>query len=198
MMTKTQLDALRIELSIKAKNGIDFILAATIIWCLIAVIWTLPFSAYDRSVFTFIAGSFLLPLAFGLSKLLKTSWKIPENPLQPLGLWLNFAQLFYFPFLVFILIKHPDYFLMTYAIITGAHFFPYAWYYNNKAYAVMAGIISVGSLLVALRLSVNDFYLAGFFMAVCLFILAIWNYIIYQKRKLADKETSAAIVQSRD
>ena len=180
-MTKTQLDALRADVSAKAKNGIDFILAATIIWSMIAIIWTLPFSAYDRSVFTFIVGSFLLPLALGLSKLLKTSWKIPENPLQPLGLWLNFAQLFYFPFLIFILIKHPDYFLMTYAIITGAHFFPYAWYYNNKAYAVMAGIISVGSLLLALRLAPTDFYLAGFFMAICLLILAIWNFAIYQR-----------------
>ncbi len=181
-MTKTQLDALRADVGAKAKNGIDFILAATIIWCMIAVIWTLPFSAYDRSVFTFIAGSFLLPFAFGLSKLLKTSWKIPDNPLQPLGLWLNFAQLFYFPFLIFVLLKHPDYFLMTYAIITSAHFFPYAWYYNNKTYAIMAGIISVGSLLLALRLATSDFYLAGFFMAFCLLILAIWNFVIYRRQ----------------
>lgn len=186
-MTKSELDALRIDLSIKAKNGIDFILAATIIWCLIAIIWMLPFSAYDRSVFTFIIGSFLLPLALGLSKLLKTSWKIPENPLQPLGLWLNFAQLFYFPFLIFVLLKHPNYFLMTYAIITGAHFFPYAWYYNNKAYALMAGIISVGNLLLAMRLPTPDFYLAGFFMAICLLILALWNFIIYHQHRKEDR-----------
>ncbi|WP_321371823.1 DUF7010 family protein [uncultured Draconibacterium sp.] len=182
MVTKTELNALRAELGTKAKNGIDFILAATIIWSLIAVIWTLPFSAYDRSIFTFMIGSFLLPLSLGLSKLLKTSWKIPDNPLQPLGLWLNFAQLFYFPFLIFVLIKHPDYFLMTYAIITGAHFFPYAWYYNNKAYAVMAGIISVGSLLLAFRLSTSDFYIAGVFMAICLLILAVWNFALYTKQ----------------
>nr|WP_321355343.1 hypothetical protein [uncultured Draconibacterium sp.] len=187
MMTKTQLDALRTDVSIKAKNGIDFILAATIIWSMIAVIWMLPFSAYDRSVFTFIAGSFLLPFAFGLSKLLKTSWEIPENPLQPLGLWLNFAQLFYFPFLIFVLIKHPDYFLMTYAIITGAHFFPYAWYYNNKAYAFMAGIISGGSLLLTLRLATSDFFLVGFFMAICLLILAVWNFVLYHQHIKGDK-----------
>ncbi len=180
-MTKTQLDILRTDVSIKAKNGIDFILAAAIIWSLIAIIWTFPFSAYDRSIFTFMVGGMLLPLALGFSKLLKTTWKIPENPLQPLGLWLNFAQLFYFPFLIFVLIKHPDYFLMTYAIITGAHFFPYAWYYNNKAYAIMAGIISAGSLLLALQLPVKLFFLAGIFMAFCLLILAVWNFILYRK-----------------
>ena len=191
MMTKTQLNTLRADVGAKAKNGIDFILAATIIWSMIALIWMLPFSAYDRSVFTFIIGSLLLPFALGFSKLLKTSWKIPDNPLQPLGLWLNFSQLFYFPFLIFVLLKHPDYFLMTYAIITGAHFFPYSWYYNNKAYAIMAGTISVGSLLLALNLSPSDFYLAGFFMAFCLLILAIWNFMIYQKRKLAEQKTTS-------
>ncbi len=180
-MTKTQLDDLRTDASIKAKNGIDFILAATIIWSLIAIIWTLPFSAYDRSIFTFMIGGMLLPLALGLSKLLKTIWKLPDNPLQPLGLWLNFAQIFYFPFLIFVLIKDPEYFLMTYAIITGAHFFPYAWYYKNKAYAIMSGIISIGSLLLALWLPEPQFFLAGIFMAVCLLILAIWNFLLYRK-----------------
>ncbi len=189
-MTKTQLDALRADLGAKAKNGIDFILAATIIWIMIAVIWILPFSAYDRSVFTFIVGSLLLPLALGFSKLLKTSWRIPDNPLQPLGLWLNFAQLFYFPFLIFVLLKHPDYFLMTYAIITGAHFFPYSWYYNNKAYAVMAGIISFGSLLMTLRLTSTDFHLTGFFIASCLLILAGWNFVLYHQQNKAHAATS--------
>ncbi|WP_319501632.1 DUF7010 family protein [uncultured Draconibacterium sp.] len=190
MITKTQIDALRADVGAKAKNGIDFILAATIIWIMIAVIWMLPFSAYDRSVFTFIVGSLLLPLALGFSKLLKTSWKIPDNPLQPLGLWLNFAQLFYFPFLIFVLLKNPDYFLMTYAIITGAHFFPYSWYYNNKAYAVMAGIISFGSLLMTLRLTSPDFHLAGFFIAGCLLILAAWNFVLFHQQNKRHAATS--------
>ena len=69
------------------------------------------------------------------------------------GLWLNFAQLFYFPFLVFILLAYPEYFIMTYAIITGAHFFPYAWYYKSAPYAIMAGIISVGAMVLGLFLS---------------------------------------------
>ena len=89
---------------------------------------------HDKS--TFIVGSLMLPFAFLLSKFLDT---YGCNPLQPLGLWLNFAQLFYFPFLVFILIKNPTYFVMVYVIITGAHFFPYAWFYNEKAFAIMAG-----------------------------------------------------------
>lgn len=99
MVSKENFDKLRIELSVKSKNGLDFTTSACIVWLLIAFIWTLEIKPYDKSVFTFIVGGFVLPLAFLFSKLFKTNWTNKENLLQPLGLWLNFAQLFYFPFL---------------------------------------------------------------------------------------------------
>jgi hypothetical protein len=101
--------------------------------------------------------------------------------LQPLGLWLNFAQLIYFPFLIFILIKYPDYFIMAYAIITGAHLFPYSWFYNESGYAVAAIIISVGSMLIALNVQPVDIFYVPVFTASMLFILGIWIFIRYQK-----------------
>jgi hypothetical protein len=62
-MTTEKLNELRNELSIKSKNGIDFTLAASLIWLLIAFLWTLEFRAYDRSIFVFIASGLLLPMA---------------------------------------------------------------------------------------------------------------------------------------
>jgi len=172
-MDTTSFDRLRLELSVNAKNGVDFIASATVVWLILGYVWTLPYSAYDRSVLTFIVGSITIPLAFGLSKVFKTSWKSPGNPLEPLGLWLNFAQLFYFPFLVFMLLTDPDFFIMTYAIITGAHFFPYAWYYKSMAFAVMAGVISVGALLLGLALPADRMYVLPFVMAGALAVLAV-------------------------
>ncbi len=167
---------LRLELSVKSKNGVDFTLAASIIWLLIAYIWTLHYGAYDKSVLTFIIGSFMLPLAFLLSKLLKTTWTNKGNPLQPLGLCLNFAQLFYFPFLFFILAKMPNYFVMFYVIITGAHFFPYAWFYKTNLFAVFAGIIVIGALVLGLKLAANKMYLVPVFMGISLLVLTLLLY----------------------
>lgn len=130
-MEETEFDRFRIELSVKAKNGIDFITAAILIWVCISVIWAQDLTSYDKSIYTFIISGVMLPLAFALSKVYKTIWMVTKNPLRPLGLVLNIAQLFYFPFLFFILSKSPDHFVMTYAIITGAHFFPYFWFYKN-------------------------------------------------------------------
>ncbi len=182
-MDKKTFNQLRLELSIQAKNGIDFIIAATVIWFMIAIIWRLSYSAYDKSVLTFIIGGLLLPLAWGLSKVLKTTWTLPNNPLQPLGLWLNFAQLFYFPFLVFILIKHPDYFVMTYVIITGAHFFPYAWFYKAPIFGIGAGVISLGGLLLGLSLPPDRMFLIPLFMSACLLFLTYLLYQNYLKKK---------------
>ncbi len=184
-MSKKNLGDLKLEIQLQAKNGIDFILSAGILWLIISYIWTLEYTSYDRSIFTFIIGVILLPLAFGLSKVLKTNWKVKDNPLQPLGLWLNFAQLIYFPFLIFILIKYPDYFIMAYAIITGAHLFPYAWFYDEFGYAVCALLISVGTLLITLNVSVKKIWAVPLFTSAMFFLLAWW--IIIRNKKLVKK-----------
>lgn len=189
-MSQNDLDKLRLELSVKAKNGLDFIVSAIIIWSLISFIWTLSYSDYNKSVLTFIVGGPMLPLAFLLSKFFKTTWKVEGNPLEPLGLWLNFAQLFYFPMLVFVLIMKPEYFVLCYVIITGAHFFPYAWYYNTKAFAVMAGVISLGSMAIALTMQPANLYLIPLFMVAALLVLALWLFLDFKQSKLKyDKQT---------
>jgi len=187
--TLTSLEALKLEIQLKAKNGIDFILAATIIWFGVFLIWKFAsYSSYDKSVFTFIFGSLLIPAALGFSKLFKTNWKIKDNKLQPLGLWLNFAQLIYFPFLVFVLIKHPDYFIMAYAIITGAHLFPYSWFYDEIGYALAAIIISVGSLFIALILPASEIFYIPLFAASILLLLGLKIFLCYRnmQKKLRD------------
>ncbi|MBX2915970.1 MAG: hypothetical protein KF856_11940 [Cyclobacteriaceae bacterium] len=184
MITQSNFDQLRIELSVKAKNGLDFIVAASIVWLIISYLWTLCYTAYDKSILTFCVGAIMLPLALLLSKVFKTNWKMKHNPLSPLGLWLNFAQLFYFPFLFFVLLKLPDHFVMVYVIITGAHFFPYSWYYKNKLYAFAAGITSVGAFVLGIYLPIDKIYMIPLLMSALLIVLAILlHFDVRQKLK---------------
>jgi hypothetical protein len=183
MIPEQQLNAWRLELAVTAKNGLNFILAASLIWAIIALVWMLPYAPAQLSFITFFVGPAMLPLAWVFSKVLRTTWVLPHNPLQPLGLWLNFAQLFYFPFLIFIYSRHPAYFLMTYGIITGAHFFPYAWFYNTKAYAVMAGVISVGCLVIGVRPAAIASFWVAVFMAGALLALSALLLGSYRQHK---------------
>jgi hypothetical protein len=182
MISKENLDSLRNELSVNSKNGMDFTLAASIVWLIIAYVWTLEMSSYNKSVVTFIVGGAMMPLAMLFSKLLKTTWTNKNNPLQPLGLWLNFAQLFYFPFLIFILIKQPDYIAMVYVIITGAHFFPYSWFYKTPYFAIFAGVISIGSLFLGLYLPPNKLFYIPACMSAALLLLTTLLYFDSKKR----------------
>ncbi|MCE2995604.1 MAG: DUF7010 family protein [Cyclobacteriaceae bacterium] len=181
-MDLKEMTRLRLELSVRAKNGIDFILAASLVWMAITYVWTLPYPSYNKSIITFMIGGVMMPLAILFSKLLKTEWTIKTNPLQPLGLWLNFAQLFYFPFLIFVLIKMPDHFVMVYVIITGAHFFPYAWFFKSVAYAIAAGVISVGAMLLGLFLTQENYFLIPLFLSASLLILAALLFMNYKGR----------------
>src|SRR5690554_4985792 len=179
---------LKLEIQVKVKKGIAFMYAAGFIWTCISLIWCyIETSSYNKSILTFIIGAFLLPLTYLFSQILKTNMKVQGNPLDTLGLWLNLAQIVYFPFLVFILLKQPDYFIMAYAIITGAHLFPYAWLYDETGYLVSAIVISTGSLLIALIVEPSDIWYIPLFTAVCFFMLAIWitsaNRKIYYSNK---------------
>ena len=182
-MDKQGFRKLKEDIQLQAKNGVDFMVSAGIIWLVISYIWTLDFRAYDKSILTFIIGAFMLPMAFGFSKVLKTNWKIKGNPLDPLGLWLNIAQLIYFPFLIFILIKYPDYFIMAYAIITGAHLFPYAWFYDEYGYAAAAIIISAGSLLISLNIGAEKMWIVPLFTSSIFWLLFVWIYTRWTRFK---------------
>ena len=181
-MDKAQLDKLRIELSVEAKNGINFILGALICWGLITWIWTLPMNDQQSAFWTFMAVAPMMPAAWLFSKILKTKWTIKGNPLQSLGLWLNFAQLFYFPFIFLAFFKAPAEMPMAFAIITGAHFFPYGWFYKTLAYPVMAGIIVLGSTIIGIQASSWDVYKVAAYVGICLIILAIWLWFDYKNK----------------
>jgi len=182
MITKNYIDDLRIDLSLKAKNGINFTLSAGFTWLLISWIWALNFNSYNKSILTFIAGALMLPLALLFAKVLKIKMINKENQLHPLGLWLNISQLFYFPFLIFSLIKFPDNFVMIYVIITGAHFFPYSWFYKTNLYAIFAGIIAVGAMLLGLVSEPEDLYIIPVFISVLLFLLTVLLYFDFKKK----------------
>lgn len=175
--------ALQEEIIILNKNGINFLLAASLCWLLIATLWYLPLVEQSKPMFTFFAVAPMMPLAFLFSKVFKTSWNIVGNPLNSLGLWLNFAQLFYFPFVFIFFANNPVQMPMALAIITGAHFFPYAWFYQTKSYAFMAGFISISSAIIGNSSISNAPMWIALMLSACLALQTAWAFIDYRKVK---------------
>ena len=80
---------------------------------------------------------------------------------------------------------------MTYGIITGAHFFPYAWLYLTRAYAVAAGFIALGCLVLELTVGPAQPSLIPVFVALSLAGLAGLAYAAYRRNAAAYQRPAA-------
>ncbi|MFD2637896.1 DUF7010 family protein [Piscibacillus salipiscarius] len=136
-------DDLRKDLSIRGKNGIGFLMSASVIWSIITVIFLLDLNINTQNIYLFFATGIMFPLALLFSKLINADWKIENNPLANLGLIMNIAQFSYFPLVFWAFANEPSIMIMVFAVITAAHLYPYGWFYDAKAYYFLAPTLSV-------------------------------------------------------
>ncbi len=182
-----ELNGVRNELSVRGKNGIGFLLSAIVIWSIITIIFLQSIEIYQKNIYMLFSTGLMFPLSVGLSTLIKADWKLKNNPLGHLGLYLNLAQLIYFPILFWGMIKSPNDAILFFAIIIGAHFFPYGWFYNAKAFYVMAPVMSVSMIFLGSYLNGDNLWLIPVSIIIFLFFLIFWLYLDY-KRKIKEVE----------
>ncbi|RPF51068.1 DUF7010 family protein [Aquisalibacillus elongatus] len=185
-----EVNAIRHELSVLGKNGIGFLLSAIIIWSIITFIFLLPTEMTQKNMYMLFSTGLMFPLSVAISNLIKADWKLEQNPLGNIGLILNLAQIVYFPILIWAMAEYPQEALMIFAIITGAHFFPYGWFYDAKAYYIMAPISSLTIMVLGFSLNGKNIWLNSLAMVFLLITLTIWLYLDYkQKAKVGAYET---------
>ncbi|MGV8980995.1 DUF7010 family protein [Clostridium sp.] len=174
------IDELKNELAIRCKNGLPFLLSATVIWSIVLVIFLLPYKIEGKNILTLYSTSIMFPLSILCSKIIRADWRANDNPLGMLGLYLNLAQLMYFPILAFTFYKNPNQMIIFFAVITGAHLFPYGWYYNAKAYMVMAPVMSILIIVIGWNVDISRLWLIPLSMIGLLVILNIWIFVEYK------------------
>lgn len=176
------MDKIRNELSIRGKNGIGFLFSAIVIWLIITLIFLQSIEIHQKNIYMLFATGIMFPLSVGISTVIRADWKLKNNPFGNLGLNLNLAQIIYFPILFWVMIKSPYDAIITFAIITGAHFFPYGWFYRAKAYYVMAPIISLSMMFLGLYLNGNNLWWIPFSFTMFLLFLIFWLYFDYKRK----------------
>ena len=172
----------RNELSVIGKNGIGFLLSAVFIWSIITVIFAQSIEIYQKNIYMLFSTGLMFPLSVGISQFIKADWKLKNNQIGNLGLYLNLAQIIYFPILFWGIINSPNDAIMLFAIITGAHFFPYGWFYNAKPYYIMAPIMSFFIMFLGLYLNGENLWLISFSMVILLLVIILWLYLDYKRK----------------
>lgn len=173
---------IRNELSVRGKNGIGFLISALVIWTIIVIIFVQPIEVHQKNIYMLFATGLMFLLSIGISTLIKADWKLKNNPFGNLGLYFNLAQIIYFPILFWGIIESPNDAIMLLAIITGAHLFPYGWFYNAKPYYVMAPITSVVIMLLGLYSNEENLWLEPFSMVILLLFLILWLSLDYKRK----------------
>lgn len=70
-MNYNSIEKLKLDLSLKAKNGLDFIISASLLWFVITYIGTLPITSYNKGIIS------ISSLLFGLYLPVESMFFIP-------------------------------------------------------------------------------------------------------------------------
>ena len=135
----------------KQKNGLHFILTSVFIWFAIMVVHLSGLSLGTKNMITFCCSIPLMPGALVMSKILKVDFQNKENPLTKLGMILALNQMIYMLIAMWIFYMMPEYLVMVYAIIVGAHFLPYGWLYRSKMYTFFSIAMAIVCFLLGMR-----------------------------------------------
>src|SRR5699024_5710015 len=92
------------------------------------------------------------------------------------------TQFVYFPLLFWVFMKSPHDFVLFFAVITGAHFFPYGCLYRAKAYYIMAPVISVAMMMIGWMFADPYLWLLPLAMIIFLFVLIVWLSMDYKQK----------------
>ena len=90
-----ELSELRRDCAVKQQRGLHFILASVFIWAGIFALHLSSLSLGAKNLFTFCLSAPLMPIAYGLSRLLKIDFQNKANPLMPLGILFSVNQMLY-------------------------------------------------------------------------------------------------------
>ena len=140
-------DELRKEIAIQQKKGLPFIMASVIIWLLIILVSILDINMDMKNLLVFCCSCPLLPLAWFIGKLIKVDIFSKQNPLGQLGFIFTLNQMIYLLIVMWVFSAVPEKMIMVYAMVFGAHLFPYSWLYQSKGYTVAAISIPMISLI---------------------------------------------------
>ena len=170
---KVNLGELRLDVAIKQRKGLHFILASIVIWCAVLIVQLTDMPVLTKNLYTFCCTAPLLPIAFFIAKIIKVDFQNKANPLTNLGILFSANQMLYLFIAMWIYPTIPEKMLMVIAMIFGAHLLPYGWLYKSKTYMILSVFITIAALIVGLNF--EPYFLAVMMIGVeIIFSVCVW------------------------
>lgn len=154
--TARGLDDERERLARLTRKGIGMPAAGMLYWLAVAAVlrWEEPRTAL---VICFVLTGPVFPVGYALTRLAGGDLFAKSPVLTPLGVQLAALQLFYWPVIILVFHRAPEWTPFTMAILFGSHFLPYGWLYRSSGYFFLSVSVAV-VLTVAVLVSGSPLY----------------------------------------
>lgn len=166
----------KIALALSTKRGIPLILAGILFWVIAGV--SGAFLPQRIAVFVYLFGvGLVFPLGILISKIMKIDLFANENPLGALAGLIAGMQVLFAPIIIMLYFLEPDGIPFALGVLTGAHFLPYTWIYNSKAYLFLSISTVITASIVGTIFQNAAFVLTPFAIAVIyiLTVVGLWK-----------------------
>ena len=171
-----ELEAERDRLSRLTRKGIGMPLAGMLYWLAVAFLLR-TFPQKSALVFSFALTGMVFPVGVLLTRLAGGDFFANSPTLTPLGIQLAALQLFYWPVIVVVFQRAPEWTPFCLAVLFGSHFLPYAWLYRSMAFGFLAVattlVLTVGVIVTRSTLYATAPLLAAACYAVT--VLLLWR-----------------------
>jgi len=132
------LQTMKHDLAHRSRRGLPNILAGVGLWSAFGALGLLLPDTPQRALIYLFGTGLLLPLGLLLAALLRVDLFAKGNPLAQLGGYLGGLQILFIPLMVGAYLATPQFVPWYLGVLLGAHFLPFAWLYESRAYLVGA------------------------------------------------------------
>lgn len=171
------LKQLKQDLARRSGRGISNIIAGVILWSLFGLLGLVVPDVPQRALIYLFGAGLLLPLGLLLGRLLKLDLLAPDNPLARLGGLIGAVQILFIPLMLGAYATTPQLVPWYLGVLVGAHFLPFAWLYDSRAYLVLAIGTTAAAALTGWLLPAHTFVATPLAVAAVLLVGArlLWG-----------------------
>lgn len=143
------IDEARDDLARKTRRGIGMPMAGLLYWVAVSLlVQMLPLKT--AVLISFFATGAVFPVGLLFTRLLGADLINKGHVLNGLGGIMNAVQAFYWPVLILVYLKAPEWTIFTMVVLFCSHFLGYGWLYRSRGYAVLAIAGPVAAIVMAL------------------------------------------------
>src|SRR5437870_5281310 len=132
-----EFEAERDRLALLTRKGIGMPAAGMLYWLGVAILLR-QFPQKTALVFSFALTGVVFPVGALLTRIAGGDLFAKSATLTPLGLMLAAVQLFYWPVVILVFNRAPDWTPFALPVLFSSHFLPYAWLYRSAAFGFLA------------------------------------------------------------